>query len=313
MFNPRDIIDLIAANVRRSRNPFGAPASRLNTWWRQAGGFTRRPGDALLFTGLMYQAIPYIDATTRYLERLEGSRWADYLRFGRYLPGSLTGWGLSFLTSGAEKQQFDGILRSICRLLTKSGVDFFYHPEMDFYSGILLYDLGDQEGFGAHARFVARTLKLHGVNKIITVDPHTTYALKELYPKYTGETFEVQPYFSLLRLSKAGGGNGRGPVTIHDPCFYGRYLKLSEGPRQVLRSLGLEYLEVRNCGEFTSCCGGPAESVSPALNREILGRRAAELQASGAPVVTFCPICLANLLKAGVAVEDLADLASRYS
>ena len=150
-------------------------------------------------------------------------------------------------------------------------MDFFYHPEMDFYSGILLYDLGDQEGFAAHARFVARTLKLHGVKKIITVDPHTTYALKELYPKYTGETFEVQPYFSLLRLSKAGGGNGLGPVTIHDPCFYGRYLKLSEGPRQVLSSLGLEYVEVRNCGEFTSCCGGPAESVSPALNREILG------------------------------------------
>ncbi|MCX5891907.1 MAG: (Fe-S)-binding protein, partial [Deltaproteobacteria bacterium] len=152
---------------------------------------------------------------------------------------------------------------------------------------------------------------LHGVKKIITVDPHTTYALKELYPKYTGETFEVQPYFSLLRLSKAGGGNGRGPVTIHDPCFYGRYLKLSEGPRQVLSSLGLEYVEVRNCGEFTSCCGGPAESVSPALNREILDRRVAELRASGAPVVTMCPICLANLLKAGLPAEDLASLADR--
>ena len=81
MFNPRDIIDLIAANVRQSRNPFGVPSSRFNTWWRQAPGFTRRPGDALLFTGLMYQAIPYIEATTRYLERLEGSRWADYLRW----------------------------------------------------------------------------------------------------------------------------------------------------------------------------------------------------------------------------------------
>ena len=101
-------------------------------------------------------------------------------------------------------------------------------------------------------------------------------------------------------------------MTIHDPCFYGRYLKLSEGPRQVLSSLGLEYMEVRNCGEFTSCCGGPAESVSPALNREILGRRVAELQAGGAPVVTFCPICLANLLKAGLPVEDLASLADRY-
>ena len=101
-------------------------------------------------------------------------------------------------------------------------------------------------------------------------------------------------------------------MAIHDPCFYGRYLELSEGPRRLLSSLGLEYVEVRNCGEFTSCCGGPAESVSPALNREILGRRAAELKASGAPVVTFCPICLANLIKAGLPVEDLATLLGRY-
>ena len=77
MYNPRDIIDLIAANIRKTRNPFGIPNSQINTWWREAPGFTRRPGDALLLTGLMYQSIPYIEATTRYLERLEGSRWAD--------------------------------------------------------------------------------------------------------------------------------------------------------------------------------------------------------------------------------------------
>jgi len=262
----------------------------------------------------MYQAIPYIEATTRYLERLEGSRWADYLRFAplsRYIPSFLVGRGFALLTSAAEKKQFDGILQAICRLLTKSGADFFYHPEMDFYSGILLYDLGDQEGFVEHARYVARTLKLHGVQKIITVDPHTTYALKELYPKYTGVSFEVEPYFALLQPGGVSRGNGRPPVAIHDPCFYGRYLKVSEGPRRLLTGLGLSYTEVRNCGEFTSCCGGPAESVSPALNREILDRRVAELKASGAPVVTFCPICLANLLKAGLPVEDLASLLDR--
>ena len=121
----------------------------------------------------------------------------------------------------------------------------------------------------------------------------------------------MHPYFNLLRLKEAGGGNGHPPVAIHDPCFYGRYLDFSEGPRQVLRSLGQQYVEVRNCGAFTSCCGGPAESVSPALNREILERRAAELRARGRPVVTFCPICLANLLKAGLPVEDLASLAGR--
>jgi Fe-S oxidoreductase len=314
MYNPRDIINLISANVRKSRNPFGIPNSQINTWWREAPGFTRRPGDALLVTGLMYQSIPYIEAATRYLERLEGSRWADYLRFAplsRYIPSFVVGRGLACLTSKASMQRFNGILVSICRLLTQSGVDFFYHPEMDFYSGILLYDLGDQEGFIEHAKFVARTLKLHCVQKIITVDPHTTYALKELYPKYTGVSFDVQPYFALLRPHEVGRGNGSPPVAIHDPCFYGRYLKVSEEPRQLLTGLGLKYADVRNCGEFTSCCGGPVESVSPALNREILDRRAAELKASGAPVVTFCPICLANLLKAGLPVEDLASLLDR--
>jgi len=314
MYNPRDIINLIGANVRKSRNPFGIPRSQINTWWRQAPGFTRRPGDALLLTGLMYQAIPYIEATTRYLERLEGSRWADYLKFGhlsRYIPSFVVGRGLACLTSKTEKKQFNGILVSISRLLTQSGVNFFYHPEMDFYSGILLYDLGDQDAFVEHAKFVARNLKLHGVQKIITVDPHTTYALKELYPQYTGVIFDVQPYFALLRPREVSRDNGRPPVAIHDPCFYGRYLKVSEGPRQLLTDLGLPYADVRNCGEFTSCCGGPAESVSPALNREILGRRVAELKASGAPVVTFCPICLANLLKAGLPVEDLASLLDR--
>jgi Fe-S oxidoreductase len=315
MYHPRDIINLISANVRKTRNPFGIPNSQINTWWRQAPGFTRRPGDALLLTGLMYQSIPYIEATTRYLERLEDTRWADYLRFAplsRYIPSFLVGRGFSFLTTKAEKKQFNGILLAISRLLTKSGVDFFYHPEMDFYSGILLYDLGDQEGFVEHARFVAKTLQLHGVEKVITVDPHTTYALKELYPKYTGVSFDVQPYFALLRPQEGRGGNGRPAVVLHDPCFYGRYLKLSEGPRRLLTGLGLPYTEVRNCGEFTSCCGGPAESVSPALNREILARRVTELEQTGAPVVTFCPICLANLIKAGLPVEDLASLLDRH-
>ena len=314
MYNPKDIIDLIAANVKKTRNPFGAPAAKINTWWKGSPGFTRRPGDALLFTGLMYQSIPYIEATTRHLERFEGTRWADYLRFSRltrYVPSFLVGWGFGLLTSKTEREKFNGILHAVCGLLDRSGVDFFYRPDLDFYSGILLYDLGDQEGFEEHARFVARNLELHGVKKIITVDPHTTYALQELYPKYTGVSFEVNPYFTLL-TPKSVTSNGRPPVALHDPCMYGRYLQLSDAPRRLLDGLGLKYVDVRNSCDFTSCCGGPAESVSPALNREILGRRAEELQASGAPVVTFCPICLANLLKAGLAVEDLASLVSRY-
>ena len=201
MYNPRDIIDLIATNVRKTGNPFGIPSVPAQHLVAKApaaspGG----QGDALLFTGLMYQAIPYIEATTRYLERLEGTRWADYLRFGRfsrYVPGFLVGRAFALLTSRAEKQRFNGILHSICRLLTKSGVDFFYHPEMDFYSGILLYDLGDQEGFVEHARFVARTLKLHRRRKNYhRRPPHhlcLKRALSEIYRERASRCSRISP------------------------------------------------------------------------------------------------------------------------
>ncbi len=312
MYNPQHIIDLIATNIRKTGNPFGVPAASLNTWWKGLPRQTQREGDVLLFTGLMYQSIPYIENTTRYLERFEGTRWASLLKFSRYtryLPGFLVRLAFSGLTSRAERRKYNDILHSIYRILDKARVDFFYRPELDNYSGILLYDLGDQQGFIQHARAVARNLELHGIKKLITVDPHTTYALKVLYPQYADATFEVKTYFELIDFK---ADNGHPSVAVHDPCFYGRYLELSEVPLKVLDNLGISRVEVRRSNNFTHCCGGPAESVSPALNREILGHRVEELKATGAPVVTMCPICLANLTKAGVEVEDLASLVGRY-
>jgi Fe-S oxidoreductase len=313
MYNPKDIIDLIATNVRKTRNPFGVPATQLNTWWQGLTGGGRRRDDALLFTGLMYQSIPYIEATTGYLERYENTPRANTLmklgKLRRLAPNALVGWGLNCMVDCRERKKFNGILTSIYRLLKKSEVGFFYLPELDFYSGVLLYDLGDQEGFVDHARYVADVLRLHRVEKIITVDPHTTYALKELYPKYIGTSFEVTPYFTRLKLN---GGNGGARVAVHDPCFYGRYLELSETPANLLHNLGIECVPVRRSGTMTHCCGGPAESVSPSLNREILTRRVEELQETGAPVVTMCPICLANLIKAGVRVDDLANVVAAF-
>ena len=102
----------------------------------------------------------------------------------------------------------------------------------------MLYDLGDQEGFIQHAEFVAAKLKRTGVKQLITVDPHTTYALKVLYPKYTGQSFDVKTYFELVNFNTK---NGDRRVTLHDPCFYGRYLELSDVPTKVLANLGIGY------------------------------------------------------------------------
>ena len=306
MYRPQDIIEVLAGNVRRTRSPFGTPKFLVNNWWKELG--LRQQGESLLFTGLMYQFVPYIEKATSYLEKFEDQPLAEWLRFGRYPPKRLAGLGLALITPSAAKKSAQATLRNIARILTQSGVDFFYQPQLDEYSGILLYDLGDQESFVAHARYVAGRLKKAGVRKIITVDPHTTYALKVLYPQYAGEHFEVRTYFELANGSSQNGG---GRVTLHDPCFYGRYLELSTAPRKALERLGIECLEVRNSGTFTQCCGGPAESISPHLAREVMGRRVEELKATGAPLVAMCPICLGNLRKSGAEVEDLSTILAR--
>jgi len=303
MYHPRDIIDTIAGNLRTTRNPFGIPHFLVNRWWRKAN--LPRRGDAMLFTGLMYQFIPYIETSTGYLAKYEESPLARYLRYARYAPGYLSGLGLAMITPSRERRNFDRILRDIVRILKASQVDLYYRPELDRYSGILLYDLGDQETFVAHARWLANRLKRAGVRKLITVDPHTTYALKELFPKYTGESFDVHPYFELLRLN---GHTIQRTVTLHDPCFYGRYLGLSDVPARALAGLGITCAEVDRSGAFTHCCGGPAESISPKLAGEVGRRRLAQLEATGAPIVAMCPICLANLRKLGADVQDLSSV-----
>jgi len=303
MYDPKEIISIIAGNVRRTRNPFGIPKFLLN-WWHR-GAHVPRQGDAMLFTGLMYQLMPYIEKSTDYLAKYEDTTWADYMRFAGYVPSYLAGLGLAMITPGAEKKNSNGILRNIAKILKASGVDFYYRPDLDDYSGVLLYDLGDQEGFVRHARYVAGKLKKAGVRKLITVDPHTTYALKVLFPKYTGVSFEVQAYFERINLRSS---NGTRRITLHDPCFYGRYLDLADVPVKVLGNLGIECADVKNSGHFTNCCGGPAESISPKLSAEVGGRRLEELYAPGEPIVAMCPICLGNLRKAGAQVEDLSTV-----
>ncbi len=303
MYHPKHIIDIIGNNVRQTRNPFGVPRFMINRWHK--GLKLPRHGKAMLFTGMMYQFVPYIETTTNALGQFEDTRWADYMGYARHVPGYLSGVGLAMITPPEKKKAFDAILRNIAKVLRASNVNFFYRPEMDDYSGVLLYDLGDQQGFVDHARYVAQKLKSAGIRSLITVDPHTTYALKVLFPKHVDAHFEVHTYFELVDFTSK---NGNRRVTLHDPCFYGRYLDLADVPATLLGKIGVACTKVRTSGRFTNCCGGPAESISPKLSTEIGGRRVEELNDTGEKIVAMCPICLGNLQKSGAAVEDLSSV-----
>jgi hypothetical protein len=90
MYDPKHIINLIADNVRKTKNPFGIPKFAVNNWWKKND--VPRQGDALLFTGLMYQFVPYIEKSTFYLTRFEDTPWADTSSTANTFPSCCPDW-----------------------------------------------------------------------------------------------------------------------------------------------------------------------------------------------------------------------------
>ncbi len=102
MYNPKDIIDLIADNVRKTKNPFGVPKFAINDWWKKAN--VPQKGDALLFTGLMYQFVPYIEKSTSYLTRFEDTKWADTSSTENICPNCCPDWDWRSSLPGEKKR-----------------------------------------------------------------------------------------------------------------------------------------------------------------------------------------------------------------
>lgn len=297
MIDPSLIVDLLSKNVLETGNPLGVSNEKINNWWKDLK--IKNRGEWLFFTGMLYQLTPYIESLVNYLEKLENSKVQSILKFASSFR-FLTFPTLKLITPKKSVEEANSILKNIYSLLYSS-VEVFYIPELDTYNGILLYDYGDDESFAAHAKVVVERLKKAGVKKIVTADPHTTYALKILYPKFSEADFEVKSYLELINPKKVSKSED---FVIHDPCYYGRYLEISELVREKLKNAGINYKDVRYSRKLTNCCGGPIEALTPKISKAVAELRAKEL--GNSKVLTMCPICLANLRRVKVDALDIS-------
>jgi len=60
-------------------------------------------------------------------------------------------------------------------------------------------------------------------------------------------------------------------IIYYDSCSLGRYLKIHESPREILKLLGYNLVEMKNCREETICCGscGQLDITNPELAKII--------------------------------------------
>jgi Fe-S oxidoreductase len=306
----RDVVGILADNLRIRGSVLPIPARQATRWARDLD--LPRGGETVLYTGLMYQLIPYIERLVAIEQRLGNTPLARLTGLGRRLNRLVNGVAFVARPSARERAEYDRIPANVARLLQQAGVQFGYLYEDDLYAGALTHDLGADDVVAVHARRVVALLRKHGVREVITIDPHTTNMLRSVYPGLIdGYDIRVRSYLEVLAERSAPvGAPLSGKVVVHDPCVYARYENVIEAPRKLLAAAGLEVGEPQSSGLLTWCCGGPVEALFPAKAAAVAASRVAQLREIAPDCVTMCPICLVNLRKSSdgsMRFRDISD------
>ncbi len=271
-------------------------------------------GNTVIYTGLMYQLMPYISALVSALEKMEGSFLLKFIKLGRFANKFISISSFFGKINKHEVEKHNKTLYIIANLLKKSGLDFGYLYDNDLYAGALAYDLGTDEALNKHITKVYKTLKENNVKRVITVDPHTTNMLREVFPeKIKDFDIEVKSYLEVLIDNKIKPVKQiNGEVVVHDSCVYARCENVIDEPRILIENSGTKISEPEDTKKFTYCCGGPVESLFPDKALVIGKERIKQLKKAGKEVLVMCPICYANLSRSvtsddNIKIKDITD------
>jgi Fe-S oxidoreductase len=305
-----DVIGILADNLRLRGSVLPISKRDATRWTR--GLDLPRGGETVLYTGMMYQLIPYIEGLVRAVKFLGGTPLARLTFLGRWANRYVNVSAFMARPSRRLKVKYNQVPIDVAALLQQAGVEFGCLYEDDLYSGALAHDLGADEVVAEHAQRVHAVFKKHGVKTVITIDPHTTNMLRSVYPKLIpGYDVQVKTYLEVLaERSPAPLTALSGDVAIHDPCVFARYEQIVDEPRSLLRVTGLTLREPEYTGRLTWCCGGPVESLYPEKAAANAAKRVAQLEAVCGEIVTMCPMCLVNLSGAaseGVVIRDISE------
>ncbi|MEM2517755.1 MAG: (Fe-S)-binding protein [Candidatus Bathyarchaeia archaeon] len=216
--------------------------------------------------------------------------------------------------------------KALAEILLKCGLSFGVLGSDEGCDGNEVNLLGERGLFQILAeRNIQKFIQLD-VKKIVTLCPHAYNAIKNEYPKFGGN-FEVMHYTQLLnQLIKHGRLEAlkkvKAKVTYHDSCFLGRYNRIYDAPREILKSIpGVKLIEMPRNRENSLCCGGGGANFYTSLLRDgenVPSRlRVREAYKTGAEILAVaCPICLIMLEDAvkteGVdgelAVKDISEI-----
>lgn len=197
-----------------------------------------------------------------------------------------------------------------CRLLERTG-DAKKHLEIlkklgikpkvvdETCCGMPFGVLGYKDELAAHKE---KFRKRFPYNDFICLCTTCAFYIKKSYPdlnpKYVIEEIaERLPHYTTENLGLK--------VTYHDPCNVGRGMDMVKEPREILKQIGVQVVELPISGKEAECCGGGGGLLvtdKPLAEKLARKRMNQALDVGVDTLVTLCPTCEFNI--GNVAKED---------
>ncbi|MCL5991115.1 MAG: heterodisulfide reductase-related iron-sulfur binding cluster [Bacteroidetes bacterium] len=226
--------------------------------------------------------------------------------------------------------RLQGITQKTAMIFQKAGLDFGILYEAEKNSGNDVRRIGEEGLFEILKEKNIQSMQKSKFKKIITTDPHTYNTLKNEYKLNTngnGNGISVHHYTEvideLIKSNKISINNKLNiRATYHDPCYLGRYNGVYEPPRKILKSIGIDLIEMPRNKEKSYCCGAGGgriwmEDKTPVKERPSESRiREAVALKNVSALVVACPKDIVMFLDAvkttgnegKIEVKDISEL-----
>jgi Fe-S oxidoreductase len=163
--------------------------------------------------------------------------------------------------AGSFDDRAKKITKAFVKLLHKANVEFAVLGTEESCTGDPAKRAGNEFLFQMQAVTNIEVLNAYEIKTIVTACPHCFNTLKNEYPSLGGN-YKVMHHTQFLktllddgRLTIEGGKFKGKRITFHDPCYLGRANNIYEAPRDLIRKLDAELLEMKSCKSRGLCCG----------------------------------------------------------
>lgn len=208
--------------------------------------------------------------------------------------------------AGSFDDRYKRVTKAFVKILNAVGVSFAVLGPEESCTGDPARRAGNEFLFQMQAMMNIQVLNGYEIKKIVTACPHCFNTIKNEYPALGGN-YEVIHHATFLqqlidagKIKLQGGGEFKGKrITYHDSCYLGRANDIYEAPREVLKALDADLVEMKKCRKNGLCCGaGGAQmfkDAEPGKKEVNIERTEQALDTKPNYIASGCPFCMTML------------------